>query len=336
MDKSPKEILAELDAELSALKARVGEIEKKVELLRNELDLEPAEPLDLGTADYLYDIADAVPEDIPAEKVPEAVADDMPADVFAENAGEDVGESVPDEIPEPESEAEPEAEPETEPEAEPETEPEAEPETEDLPESEPEVEQEPAQEVEQEPEDLPEAEPETVLGSEDLPEAEQEAVPGQGTQAEPETEAEPEQVAGTEPEPEPEDLPEEDGFSLFGGMAEEEEPKARKTKAPSEHRQYSGHKVIADQKYGNEAWRKDMPGPEVKDVRSAISLNDRVMFISTLFRDDSMLFQDVINKINALTTLEKAVQYLKENFPEWDMDSELVYRFMMSVRRKIR
>ncbi|CCZ43555.1 putative uncharacterized protein [Bacteroides sp. CAG:545] len=294
MDKSPKEILAELDAELSALKARVGEIEKKVEQLRNELDLEPAEPLDLGTADYLYDIADAVPEDIPAENVPEAGADDMPADVFADNAGENVGESVPDDIPEAESEAEPEAEPETE----------------DLPESEP--------EVEQEPEDLPEA------------------VSGQGTQAGPETEAEPEQVAGTEPEPEPEDLPEEDGFSLFGEMAEEEEPKARKTKAPSEHRQYSGHKVIADQKYGNEAWRKDMPGPEVKDVRSAISLNDRVMFISTLFRDDSMLFQDVINKINALTTLEKAVQYLKENFPEWDMDSELVYRFMMSVRRKIR
>lgn len=316
MDKSPKEILAELDAELSAMKARVGEIEKKVELLRNELDLEPAEPLDLGTADYLYDIADAVPEDIPAENVPEAVADDMPADVFAENAAENVGESVPDDIPEVESEAEPEAQPETEPEAQPETEPEAEPE----------VEQEPAQEVEQEPEDLPEADP------------------GQEIQAEPETEAEPEQVAGTEPEaeseqvagPAPEDLPEEDGFSLFGGMAEEEEPKAKKTKAPSEHRQYSGHKVIADQKYGNEAWRKDMPGPEVKDVRSAISLNDRVMFISTLFRDDSMLFQDVINKINALTTLEKAVQYLKENFPEWDMDSELVYRFMMSVRRKIR
>ena len=298
MDKSPKEILAELDAELSALKARVGEIEKKVELLRNELDMEPVEPLDLGTADYLYDIADAVPEDIPAENVPEAVADDMPADMFADNAGENVGESVTDDIPEPEAEAEPEAEPETE----------------DLPESEPETEQKSAQEVEQEPEDLPEA------------------VPGQEIQAEPETEAESEQVAG----PAPEDLPEEDGFSLFGGIAEDEEPKARKNKAPSEHRQYSGHKVITDQKYGNEAWRKDMPGPEVKDVRSAISLNDRVMFISTLFRDDSMLFQDVINKINALTTLEKAVQYLKENFPEWDMDSELVYRFMMSVRRKIR
>lgn len=310
MDKSPKEILAELDAELSALKTRVGEIEKKVELLRNELDTEPAEPLDLGTADYLYDIADAVPEDIPAENVPEAVADDMPADVFAEKTGENVGESVPDDIPEAESEAEPEAEPEEK----------------------------------QETEDLPESEPETEPETEDLPEAEPEADSGQGTQAEPETEAEPEQIAGPEsvtgPEPEaepvPEDLPEEDGFSLFGGMAEEEEPKARKTKAPSEHRQYSGHKVIADQKYGNEAWRKDMPGPEVKDVRSAISLNDRVMFISTLFRDDSMLFQDVINRINALTTLEKAVQYLKENFPEWDMDSELVYRFMMSVRRKIR
>lgn len=307
MDKSPKEILAELDAELSALKTRVGEIEKKVELLRNELDTEPAEPLDLGTADYLYDIADAVPEDIPAENVPEAVADDMPADdmpadVFEEKTGENVGESVPDDIPEPEYESEPESEAE------------------------------------------PEAELEEKQETEDLPETEPEADPGQGTQEEPEPEAGPEQIAGPEsvtgPEPEAEsvleDLSEEDGFSLFGGMAEEEEPKAKKTKAPSEHRQYSGHKVIADQKYGNEAWRKDIPGPEVKDVRSAISLNDRVMFISTLFRDDSMLFQDVINKINALTTLEKAVQYLKENFPEWDMDSELVYRFMMSVRRKIR
>lgn len=320
MDKSPKEILAELDAELSALKTRVGEIEKKVELLRNELDTEPAEPLDLGTADYLYDIADAVPEDIPAANVPEAIADDMPADVFAEKTGENVGESVPDDIPEAESEAEPESGAESE----------AELETEDLPESEP--------ETEPETEDLPEADPEadpghgTQAGPETEAEAEPEADSGQGTQAGPES------VTGPEPEaePVPEDLPDEDGFSLFGGMAEEEEPKARKTKAPSEHRQYSGHKVIADQKYGNEAWRKDMPGPEVKDVRSAISLNDRVMFISTLFRDDSMLFQDVINRINALTTLEKAVQYLKENFPEWDMDSELVYRFMMSVRRKIR
>ena len=198
MDKSPKEILAELDAELSALKTRLGEIEKKVELLRNELDTEPAEPLDLGTADYLYDIADAVPEDIPAENVPEAIADDMPADVFAEKTGENVGESVPDDIPEAESEAEPEAEPETE--------------------------------------DLPESEPEAELEAEDLPEAEPEADPGQGTQAEPETEAEPEQVAGPEPvtgpepeaEPVPKDLPDEDGFSLFGGMAEEEEPKAKK------------------------------------------------------------------------------------------------------------
>ena len=60
------------------------------------------------------------------------------------------------------------------------------------------------------------------------------------------------------------------------------------------------------------------------------------MFISSLFREDSMLFQDVFSKINAQTSIDKVVSYLEETFPEWNMDSELVYRFMMAVRRKIR
>ena len=83
-------------------------------------------------------------------------------------------------------------------------------------------------------------------------------------------------------------------------------------------------------------WYTAIPGPEVKDIRSAISLNDRVMFITTLFRDDSMLFQDVVSKVNAMTSLDKVADYLTSTFPEWDMYSDMVYRFMMAVRRKLR
>ena len=85
-----------------------------------------------------------------------------------------------------------------------------------------------------------------------------------------------------------------------------------------------------------EEWYTAIPGPEVKDIRSAISLNDRVMFITTLFRDDSMLFQDVVSKVNAMTSLDKVADYLTSTFPEWDMYSDMVYRFMMAVRRKLR
>ncbi len=129
-------------------------------------------------------------------------------------------------------------------------------------------------------------------------------------------------------------------FSLFGELMEEpvsksvEKPKAVRTLNDANASKV--HKSISDAASAKQAWRNDIPGPEVKDVRSAISLNDRVMFISSLFRDDSMLFQDVVSKINSLNNLDKIVPYLEETFPEWNMESDLVYRFMMAVRRKVR
>lgn len=134
------------------------------------------------------------------------------------------------------------------------------------------------------------------------------------------------------------DLPGDDGGSLFGGFGEVEPAlaKTRSVKTVNDANSSRVHKTIGESHTGTRAWLTDMPGPEVKDVRSAISLNDRVMFISSLFREDSMLFQDVVSKINAQTSIDKVASYLEETFPEWNMDSELVYRFMMAVRRKIR
>lgn len=134
------------------------------------------------------------------------------------------------------------------------------------------------------------------------------------------------------------DLPGDDGDSLFGGFGEVEPTlaKTRSVKTVNDANSSRVHKTIGESHTGTRAWLTDMPGSEVKDIRSAISLNDRVMFISSLFREDSMLFQDVVSKINAQTSIDKVVSYLEETFPEWNMDSELVYRFMMAVRRKIR
>lgn len=134
------------------------------------------------------------------------------------------------------------------------------------------------------------------------------------------------------------DLPGDDGGSLFGGFGEVEPAlgKTRAVKTVNDANSSRVHKTIGESHTGTRVWLTDMPGPEVKDIRSAISLNDRVMFISSLFREDSMLFQDVVFRINAQTSIDKVVSYLEETFPEWNMDSELVYRFMMAVRRKIR
>lgn len=138
------------------------------------------------------------------------------------------------------------------------------------------------------------------------------------------------------------DLPaaeEEAPESVFGELWGESKPAPAKKPVPrtlNDVNAASVHKAVIDSRPDKPRWYTDIPGSEVKDVRSAISLNDRVLFICSLFRDDSMLFQDVVNRINSFPTLEKAVEYLSGTFPEWDIYSDNVHRFMMAVRRKIR
>ena len=94
--------------------------------------------------------------------------------------------------------------------------------------------------------------------------------------------------------------------------------------------------VVIDAMTERQAWRTDMPGAPVKDIRSAISLNDRVIFINYLFNEDPMAFQEVLTKINQMESLDQIVEFALTSHPEWDMDSEVVYRFMMAVRRRVK
>ena len=93
-------------------------------------------------------------------------------------------------------------------------------------------------------------------------------------------------------------------------------------------------KAVIDVMTDKQAWRTDLAGSPVRDLLSAISLNDRVHFIKTLFRDDAVLFQQTRAKINGMSSLDEVVDYVTANF-DWDMSSQTVYRFMMAVRRKV-
>lgn len=94
--------------------------------------------------------------------------------------------------------------------------------------------------------------------------------------------------------------------------------------------------TVNDAMAAQQAWRKDMPGSQVRDIRSAISLNDRIIFINYLYKEDPMAFQESLTKINQMESLDQVVEYVCTDFPEWDLNSEIVYRFMMAVRRKVR
>lgn len=119
------------------------------------------------------------------------------------------------------------------------------------------------------------------------------------------------------------------------------ETSAQKTEGKHRHRRMvmdtvSKEKAVMDVLEEKEAWRFDMPGLQVKNIISAISLNDRLLLINTLFREDPVLFQDTIKKLNSMASFSEAVAFTKECFPEWNLNSEPVYRLMMAVRRKLR
>ena len=93
--------------------------------------------------------------------------------------------------------------------------------------------------------------------------------------------------------------------------------------------------TVIDAMTAKQAWRTAIPGSPVRDIRSAISLHDRILFINGLFDEDPMLFQVVLTSINSMSSVDEVVEYLGEKRPDWNMESDEVYRFMMAVRRRI-
>lgn len=174
--------------------------------------------------------------------------------------------------------------------------------------------------------DIPESAP--IVAVEPEPTAEPEPIVEPEPTVEPEPIVEPEPLVGPEPVVGPEPMPEdeEDDLPLF---AEPESifEAAQKAQKP--------RRAVIDVMEDKQAWRTDMPGAPVKDILSAISLNDRVQFINVLFDEDPSKFQQARAQINSMDSLDEVVDYVQSAF-NWDMSSQVVYRFMMAVRRKVK
>ncbi len=147
----------------------------------------------------------------------------------------------------------------------------------------------------------------------------------------PEPEPEPEPV--TEPEPIPAPAPE--PITEPESLLEEELLQAPKTNI-NDRQERNARKTVMDVMGQKLAWKTAIPGTPVKNVISAISLNDRVLFINSLFKEDPMAFQDAIAAFNSMNTFEEAEEFVRTNYPDWNLNSDLVFRLMMAVRRKLK
>ena len=81
-------------------------------------------------------------------------------------------------------------------------------------------------------------------------------------------------------------------------------------------------------------WEVDIPGPYIEDIRDGIGLNDRILFLNELFYGDEERFAAALSALNGMEKLVDAVEYMRKRYPQWDEESDEVYRFYMTVRRR--
>lgn len=145
----------------------------------------------------------------------------------------------------------------------------------------------------------------------------------------------PEVSPDPDPEPEPEPAPEMPAPVI---TAEEEEDvfSAPVRESINDKQERKSKKAVMDVMGEKCAWKTAMPGTPVKNIISAISLNDRVLFINSLFKENPIAFQEAIATFNSMSSFAEAEEYVLQNHPEWNLNSDIVYRLMMAIRRKLK
>lgn len=170
-----------------------------------------------------------------------------------------------------------------------------------------------------------ENEEETASEAEVMPEVQEEA-------AQPQEEVREEAAAPAEtesaPAAEPQKKTEEEQPQAVPEVKEEiVQPKAEKPQAATEVQQETKTEVKTA------PTQTSLFGSPVKDIRQAISLGDRFLFQRELFAGNGEKMQRALDELNALDTLDEALEYVREHF-DWDKESTAAQLFENVLRRR--
>ncbi|MDR0692583.1 MAG: hypothetical protein LBF69_06055 [Prevotellaceae bacterium] len=72
----------------------------------------------------------------------------------------------------------------------------------------------------------------------------------------------------------------------------------------------------------------------IHDIAKAIAINDRFLFIRELFAGDATLFSQTVNKLNTMSNIEEAKNYIQDVVKNWDDTSEPAQLFLSIVQRR--
>lgn len=126
---------------------------------------------------------------------------------------------------------------------------------------------------------------------------------------------------GEEPENAPEPAP----------ASEPEKPAEKKDPRDREVRTLHDNLVNKEQSTLADLHRQQ----KIEDIRAYLTINQRFMFVNSLFDGDTVRFNEVVDHIERQESADDAIHYLHAAFSEWDRESEEVEEFFEIVRRRL-
>jgi hypothetical protein len=73
---------------------------------------------------------------------------------------------------------------------------------------------------------------------------------------------------------------------------------------------------------------------EVFLIKDSLTINQKFMFTKILFYGDFEVFSEAIDRFENFDNLNQAINYINENYSQWDKDSEEYEEFFTVLQRK--
>ena len=132
------------------------------------------------------------------------------------------------------------------------------------------------------------------------------------------------------PEPKPEYIPE----PVFEQpKIEHAEPEKQETK----HEIFTINDRISAQMAGKSGVADQLHTQSISDLKSAINLNDKLLFVKDLFNGYSLAYSEAIEILNRFKSFAEAEQFLKNNYltkNHWDSKPETTEKFYALLQRR--
>jgi hypothetical protein len=152
-----------------------------------------------------------------------------------------------------------------------------------------------------------------------------------------------EDIALIEDEPETEEIPQVEEAPPIEVVAEVPTPETVATPAPVAEPKTAADKpaatirdIIAAQLASTRVADKfDLPA--IKDLKGAISLNDKLLYVKDLFNGYSMAYSEAIEILNRFNRFEEADTFLKNNYVKknnWEAKQATADKFYVLLRRR--